>query len=49
MYLEANNVVLGSNCKIQNNVSLYEGVVCRRGCFIGRRRYLQISLTREAL
>jgi UDP-2-acetamido-3-amino-2,3-dideoxy-glucuronate N-acetyltransferase len=31
----ASHVVLGKNVKIQNNVSLYEGVVCEDDVFIG--------------
>ena len=29
----ASSVVLGNGCKIQNNVSLYEGVVCEEEVF----------------
>ena len=31
----ASSVVLGNGCKIQNNVSLYEGVVCEEEVFLG--------------
>lgn len=31
----ASKVVLGDNCKVQNNVSLYEGVECGDDVFIG--------------
>ena len=33
--LVANNVVIGNNCKIQNNVSLYEGVILEDYVFCG--------------
>lgn len=29
------NVVLGDNCKVQNNVSIYEGVICEDDVFLG--------------
>jgi UDP-2-acetamido-3-amino-2,3-dideoxy-glucuronate N-acetyltransferase len=28
-------VILGDNCKVQNNVSLYEGVICEEDVFLG--------------
>ena len=31
----AGTVVLGANCKVQNNVSLYDGVVCGDDVFLG--------------
>jgi UDP-2-acetamido-3-amino-2,3-dideoxy-glucuronate N-acetyltransferase len=31
----ASGVVVGDHCKVQNNVSLYKGVTCRDGVFIG--------------
>lgn len=31
----ASKVVLGNNCKVQNNVSLYEGLVCEDDVFLG--------------
>lgn len=30
-----NDVVLGDNCRIQNNVNIYTGVVCESGVFFG--------------
>ena len=31
----ADNVQLGDGCKVQNNVSLYEGVICEQDVFLG--------------
>jgi UDP-2-acetamido-3-amino-2,3-dideoxy-glucuronate N-acetyltransferase len=31
----ADNVVLGNNVKVQNNVSIYEGVICEDDVFLG--------------
>ena len=31
----ASKVILGNGCKVQNNVSLYEGVVCENEVFLG--------------
>jgi UDP-2-acetamido-3-amino-2,3-dideoxy-glucuronate N-acetyltransferase len=28
-------VVLGKNCKVQNNVSIYTGVICADDVFLG--------------
>lgn len=30
-----NNVVLGDDCRVQNNVNLYDGVICENGVFLG--------------
>ena len=36
----AGNVIIGNHVKIQNNVSVYEGVERRTACFAGRPPFL---------
>ena len=35
MFFVGQNVLIGDNCKIQNNVSLYDGVECQTNVFVG--------------
>ncbi len=44
----SNNVVVGDSCKIQNNVSLYEGVVLEDGVFCGPSCVFTNDLTPRA-
>lgn len=44
----SNNVIVGDRCKIQNNVSLYEGVELENGVFCGSSCVFTNDLTPRA-
>ena len=44
----SNNVIVGNDCKVQNNVSIYEGVVLEDGVFCGPSCVFTNDLTPRA-